>query len=233
MKWKKNAVSRQHNISERRVLFSFFLCSLSCAVIFYIYCVRTAKLFRRGWMSRWAARWLAAGIAIYAHQMKREMTSNIFSSILYRCWGIDGGFSAVCIISPHSSELDDEPTSFFLFSVPFLYPPSPFSLSLYDIVLPSIDICIRCSLHVSWWWRRRRGFVLDDYIGPSIFFFFIYNGYAIRTVPSAYIRYLIDTLLLCKSQKEKKILLRDRNRRIFRSNIRASKLPIYRAYPKM
>jgi hypothetical protein len=121
MKWKKNAVSRQHNISERRVLFSFFLCSLSCAVIFYIYCVRTAKLFRRGWMSRWAARWLAAGIAIYAHQMKREMTSNIFSSILYRCWGIDGGFSAVCIISPHSPELD-EPTSFFPFLRPFFIP---------------------------------------------------------------------------------------------------------------
>lgn len=29
-------------------LFSFVCC--------YIYCVRTAKLFRRGWMSRWAAR---------------------------------------------------------------------------------------------------------------------------------------------------------------------------------
>lgn len=84
-------------------------------------------------------------------------------------------FSGV-YISPHSSELDDEPTSFFSFSPSLFYTLHRlFSLSLYDIVLPSIDICIRCSLHVSWWWRRRRGFVLDDYIGPSIFFFSLYT----------------------------------------------------------
>ena len=107
-------------------------------------------------------------------------------------------------ISPHSSELD-EPTSFFPFLRPSFYTLHRlFSLSLYDIVLPSIDICIRCSLHVSWWWRRRRGFVLDDYIGPSIFFFFIYNGYAIRTVPSAYIRYILSTHCCCAKVKKKR-----------------------------
>ena len=158
-----------------------------------------------------------------ARNDKRYLFFNITSLLGHRRRLFSGVY-----ISPHSSELD-EPTSFFTFLRPSFYTLHRlFSLSLYDIVLPSIDICIRCSLHVSWWWRRRRGFVLDDYIGPSIFFFLYIQRICHSNGPfRLYQIYLIDTLLLCKSQKEKKILLRDRNRRIFRSNIRASKLPIY------
>ena len=138
MKWKKNAVSRQHNKRKARPLLFLSLFSFVCC---YIYCVRNAKLFRRGWMSRWAARWLAAGIAIYAHQMKREMTSDIFSSILHRCWGIDGGFSAVCIyllIHPNWTNR----LLFFLFSVPLFIPSIAFSLSPYTILFCRLSIYV-------------------------------------------------------------------------------------------
>jgi hypothetical protein len=103
-----------------------------------------AKLFGRGWMESMVGyvcaegprRWLAAGIAIYAHQMKREMTSNIF--LLH-------GLLAECIYR-HSSELGLALLFFNYFLFLVFYSPSPFfPPGLTYIVLISIYIEKKCS----------------------------------------------------------------------------------------